>query len=54
MFRLDSPLRPVCSVPQGYTIGGEVKAPAGGYWEKDLSYLSKVSVGLGEVRLGEC
>jgi hypothetical protein len=45
--------RPVRSVPQGYKTGGEVQAPARRYWKKDLPHLSKVSVRLGLVRLGE-
>ena len=39
--------RPVRPVPQGYETGGEVQALARGYWKKDLSHLSKVSVRLG-------
>ncbi len=46
-----SPPRPVRSVPQGYETGGEVKAPARRYWEKDLPHLSKVSFKLVDVRL---
>ena len=39
--------RPVRSVPQGYKTGGEVKATARRYREKDLPHLSKVSYILG-------
>ncbi len=45
--RLGLPPRPVRPVPQGYETGGEVKAPARRYWEKDMPDLSKVSYILG-------